>query len=269
VAEAWSCRPRGDGGAGAAAVVVGLALLAAPALAHADDAVRAARSDYQSALDASDPQIRQRNFASASAAFAKIARSSRSAALYADWGNAALGAGDIGGAALAYRRALALDAGETRARRNLTWLRSRMPEGMRPTGGSATETLFFFHSSWSRDQRLLVGAFAFAITVLLLVAWGGRRRGWMVALSILPGLTWVAMTVSLLVEDRHTTDAVVMQARVLRTADSVNAAPTLATQLPAGVEVVIVERREDWTQIKLPSGTRGWLPAGSVERVHL
>lgn len=269
VADAWASGPRGGSGgkAGAAAVLVALATLGAPSVARADEAVRAARADYQAALDAGDPQIRQRNFAAAAAAFAKVARGSRSAALYADWGNAALGAGDIGGAALAYRRALVLDDDETRARRNLTWLRSRMPEGMRPTGGGATETLFFFHSAWSRDQRLLVGAFAFASMVLLLVPWGGRRRPWMVAVAAAPAIAWVAMTVSLVVEDRHTSDAVVMQASVLRSADSAGAAPRLSTQLPAGVEVVIVERREDWTKIRLPSGTTGWLPVAAVERV--
>ena len=273
VADAWANgrdEKGGKGGkAGAVATLVVLATLAAPSAARADDAVRAARADYQAALDAGDPQIRQRNFAAAAASFARVARGSRSAALHADWGNAALGAGDLGGAALAYRRALALDADEARARRNLAWLRSRMPDGMRPAGGGATETLFFFHRSWSQDQRLLVGAAGFAAMVLLLVPWGGRRRPWMVAVALAPAITWVAMTVSLVVEDHHTSDAVVMQASILRTADSAGAPPRLASQLPAGVEVVIVERRDAWTQIRLPSGTTGWLPAAAVERVHL
>jgi hypothetical protein len=144
-----------------------------------------------------------------------------------------------------------------------------MPEGMRPTGGGATETLFFFHSSWSRDQRLVVGAAAFALMVLLFVPWGGKRRTWAIAVAIVPALTWVAMTVSLVVEDRHSADAVVMQASILRSADSAGAPPRLSSQLPAGVEVVIVERRDDWTRIRLPDGTAGWLPAGTVERVNL
>ncbi len=271
LADVWANGPRSGGRdkAVASATLVLLAIVGAATPARADDAVRAARADYQAALDAGDPQIRQRNFASAAAAFAKVARGSRSAALHADWGNAALGAGDLGGAALAYRRALALDADESRARRNLAWLRSRMPEGMRPAGGGATETLFFFHGSWSRDRRLLVGAAGFAVMVLLLVPWRGRRRPWMVAVALAPAITWIAMTVSLVVEDRRVSDAVVMQAGVLRTADSAGAPPRLASQLPAGVEVVIVERRDEWTQIRLPSGTTGWLPAAAIERVHL
>ncbi len=265
VAEVWTRPPRAP--AGAVALLLALGALAAPSPARADDAARTARADFQAALDAADPQIRQRNFAAAATAFAKAARGARSAALYTDWGNAALGAGDVGGAALAYRRALTIDAVDGRARKNLTWLRSRMPEGMRPASGGATETLFFFHGSWSRDRRLLVGAAGFAVMVLLLMPWGGRRRAWLAAVALAPGLTWIAMTVSLVVEDRHRSDAVVMQSIVLRTADSAGAPPKLATQLPAGVEVVIVERRDDWARVRLPSGTTGWLPASVVERV--
>jgi hypothetical protein len=109
---------------------------------------------------------------------------------------------------------------------------------------------------------------AFALVVVLLVPWGGTRRPWMVAVAIAPAFAWIAMTVSLVVEDRHTSDAVVMQASILRSADSAGAPPRLASQLPAGVEVVIVERRDDWTQIRLPSGATGWLPAAAVERVQ-
>ncbi|MBE7449645.1 MAG: hypothetical protein HS111_12330 [Kofleriaceae bacterium] len=219
------------------------------------------------ASDASDPQIRKRNFAAAAAAFARAARATRSAPLYTDWGNAALGAGDPGGAALAYRRALVLDGGEARARKNLTWLRTRMPEGMRPRGGGATETLFFFHGTWSRDRRLVVGAAGFALMILLCVPWGGRRRPWLLAVAAGPGVLWLVMTGSLLVEDRHERDAVVMQPVVLRTADSAGAPARLSAPVPAGVEVAIVERRDGWSRLRLPSGTTGWVPETAIERV--
>ena len=277
VADAWARTPRraagsaddsrGSGGPGAVAVLVALAIAATPGTARADEAVRAARADYQAALDATDPQIRQRNFAAAAAAFAKLARASRSAALHTDWGNAALGAGDVGGAALAYRRAVILDPGDERARRNLAWLRGRMPDGMRPAAGGATQTLFFFHGDWTRDRRLVVGAVGFAAMMLLLVPWGGTRRRGMMAAALLPGLVWAAMTLSLLLEDRRTSDAVVMQSVVLRVADRNGAPPKLANPLPAGVEVSLLERREDWDRIRLPSGETGWVPSSSTERV--
>lgn len=276
LADSWARAPQrpraGDGaaakgGATGAALLLALATLAAPSVARADETVRAGRADYQAALDASDPQIRQRNFAAAAAAFSRAARTSRSAALHTDWGNAALGAGDVGGAALAYRRALLLDRTDDRARKNLSWLRSRMPQGMRPASGGATQTLFFFHSNWTREQRLVVGAFAFAAMMLMLVPWGGTRRRGVMAGALVPGLIWLAMTISVLIESRDTDDAVVMQAAILRVADHPSAAPKLASPLPAGVEVTILERRASWNRIRLPSGEVGWLPSASLERV--
>ncbi len=267
VADGWAKPPRA-GGPKAVALVLGLGcLLGSPALARAADPTLAAgRTDYQAALAATDPEVRQRNFATAAAAFAQAARAGRSAVLYTDWGNAALGAGDLGGAALAYRRALALDAADGRARLNLAWLRSRMPDDLRPPPGSATETLFFFHGSWSRDRRLIVGAIAFALAVLVIVPWRGRRRAW-ASLAIAPALVWIAMTVSLLFEDRHPDDAVLMRSLVLRVADSAGAPPKRANPLPAGIELAVVEQRSDWARVRLPNGSTGWVPTGSLERV--
>jgi hypothetical protein len=265
--DAWSRPARGGRGTAVIALVIGAAALGYPARAHADEALTAARSNYQAALAATDPAIRQRNFAAAAAAFAPAARAQRSAPLYTDWGNAALGAGDLGGATLAYRRALALDASDGRARLNLAWLRSRMPDDLRAAQGSATETLFFFHGSWSRDRRLVVGAVAFALAILLIVPWGGRRRAWASA-AIVPALVWLAMTVSLVVEDRHSDDAVLMRSLVLRVADSAGAPPKRANPLPAGIEVAVVEQRVDWARVRLPGGTTGWVPTSAVERVN-
>lgn len=268
VADAWARGPRAGGTSGAAAIalLVGLGVLGAPALARADAAATAGRSEYQAALDATDPAIRQRNFAAAATAFARLARERGSAALYTDWGNAALGAGDLGGAALAYRRALAIDATDGRARRNLAWLRGRLSGTARPRASSATETLFFFHHAWSRDRRLLVGAAGFALAVLLLLPWRGRRRAWAPA-AVVPALAWLALTVSVLVEDRRSDDAVLMRTLVLRVADSTGAPPALASPLPAGVEVTIIEDRGEWARVRIPAGTTGWVPANAVERV--
>jgi hypothetical protein len=76
-----------------------------------------------------------------------------------------------------------------------------------------------------------------------------------------------AMVGSLVLENRHADDAVVMDAVVLRAADSAGAPAALAEPLPRGVEVTILERRDSWTRVSLPGGTSGWLPDGAVEPV--
>lgn len=249
----------------AAVIVLALAL---PGHAHAADAsaLAVARADYQTALGATDPAAKQRAFASAATGFARAARAEPSAAVYTDLGNASLGAGDLGGAVLAYRRALALDGSETRARRNLAWVRGRLPVELRPASSSATETLFFF-VSWSRDRRLVIGALAFAIMILGVTPWRGARRRNLAPVAAVAGLVWGAMTISLVVEDRHRGDVVVMQASVLRTADSAGAPAARVTPLPAGAEATVTERRGDWVRVRMAGNATGWLPAAAIEPV--
>jgi hypothetical protein len=241
----------------------------ASSTAMTGEALANGRSAYQQAMSLSDASARKAAFARAEVALAEAVHTQPdSPELLADWGNAALGAGDIGTATLAYRRALAIDADNVRARRNLEWLRSKESDAFRPHGSAAaTDALFFFHT-WPRGRRLLFGAVAFAIGILLLVPWGAKRRRWMQALAILPGVVWLALTVSVLVEDRHGSDAVVMEGVMLRAADSPGAPTTLAQALPRGAEVAVVEAREGWTKIRLASGTAGWVPSSAVEKIR-
>jgi hypothetical protein len=216
-----------------------------------------------------DASARKAEFTRAETMLGRIAADAPDRAeLLADWGNAALGAGDVATATLAYRRALAVDGGNVRARRNLAWLRGKQSDGLRPSSGGAADALLFFHQ-WPRTRRLLVGAGAFALAILLVVPWSSRRRRGISALALAPAAVWLAMVVSLMLEDRHTDDAVVMDAVVLRAADSAGAPATLTQPLPRGSEVTVVERRDAWTKIRIASGTAGWVPTGAVERVSL
>ncbi len=260
----WS--QRGRAGVPKAAVVVLLLAALAPARAHAD-ALSDGRTAYQQAMTQTDASARKAAFSRAAALLGEAARTHTGRPeLLADWGNAALAAGDVAHATLAYRRALALDAQNPRARHNLAWLRSRQPELFRPADESSGDSLFFFHS-WPRATRLLVGAAAFAAAILLLVPWSGRRRRALTGLALLPAAIWIAMTISLLVEERRPADAVVVDDAVLRAADAMGAPPALSQPLPKGAEVTIVEQRDAWTKVRLPAGTAGWVPAGAVEPV--
>ncbi|HWU88909.1 MAG TPA: BatD family protein, partial [Kofleriaceae bacterium] len=195
--------PNRTGPAAAALVVTGLAALGAPATARAD-ALGEGRMHYQQAMTITDPTVRKAAFARAAVALGEAAHAQPDRPeLLADWGNAALGAGDVATATLAYRRALAIDAGNPRARRNLGWLRGRQGDLFRPeTHAGATDTLLFFHA-WPRARRLLVGAGAFAVAILLLVPWSGRRRRGRAAAAVLPLAVWLAMLASVVLEDRH------------------------------------------------------------------
>lgn len=251
--------------AGLTAIVL-LALGAHGAHAASLDDGRAA---YQEAMElTANPTSRKAAFARAEIALGEAARATPDRPeLLADWGNAALGAGDVATAVLAYRRALALDGSNTRARHNLAWLRSRQAEVFRPAHGSgATDTLLFFHH-WPAARKMIVGAAAFAVAILLLVPWSGRRRRGLVGLAVIPFAVWLAMIASVVLEDHHADDGVVMDDVVMRAADSAGAPAALAQPLPRGTEVTLLERREAWSRIQIANGTSGWVPSGAVERI--
>jgi tetratricopeptide (TPR) repeat protein len=274
----WTTEARKKRVPTAAAVVLLVAGLAGhaeaadpPALAAAANpagALADGRAAYQEAMQLTgNATARRAAFARAATAFGEAVRATPDRPeLLADWGNAALGAGDVATATLAYRRALAIDGANPRARHNLAWLRSRQAVGMRPTAAGATDTLLFFHA-WPRGKKLVIGSAAFALAILLLVPWSGRRRRGLGALALLPFAVWLAMIVSVAFEDHHPDDAVVMDDVVLRAADSAGAPAALPQPLPRGVEVTVLERRDAWTKVRLAGGIAGWVPTGAVERI--
>ena len=227
-----------------------------------------ARAAYREAMQLTgNPTARKAAFTRAATAFGDAVRMTPDRPeLLTDWGNAALGAGDVATATLAYRRALAIDGGNLRARHNLAWLRGRQPDVFRPAAGGAADTLLFFQT-WPRARKLMIGAVAFAIAMLLLVPWSGRRRRGFVGLALLPLAMWIAMLASLVLEDRRLEDAIVMDDVVLRAADSAGAPAALPQPLPRGVEVTMIERRDAWTKVRLGGGLAGWVPSGAVERI--
>ncbi len=242
----------------------------APAAAAAPaDRLRAARDAYAAGLaERTDRSRRAAEFTRAEALFRDlVAEHPDRPELLADWGNAALGARDFGHATLAYRRALRLDPGLERAKRNLAWLRANGPSWL-PDGAShgAIDSLFFWHRRLTVAQRHIIGAVAFALMIVLIAPWPRRRL--LRKLAVLPLLVWLAMMGSLWFQRDLSHDVVVVNdGVVLRSADSAGAPPAQATPLPAGVEATLAESRGDWVRVELADGSRGWLPASAIEYV--
>ena len=258
---------RGGGGAGAAGVLL---LVAGLARAGAADPLADARAAYQGALGEANRADRTRAFGHAESLYRELAaRWPDRPELLTDWGNAALGASDLGTAVLAYRRALELDPGLERARLNLAWVRGQQPSWApaRDDGG-AVDTLLFWHRRMTTPQKHLLAAVAYAALILLLVPLGARpalRR----RLSLVPAVLALAMWGSLAGERDTSGDAVVISdGVVLRAADNPGAPAVLAEPVPAGAEATVIEERESWDRLELASGTTGWLPSGALARVN-
>jgi hypothetical protein len=73
---------------------------------------------------------------------------------------------------------------------------------------------------------------------------------------------------ALLEPDRGGEAVVIEDGAVLRSADSPHAPAALERPLPAGLEVTVVEEREQWREIALADGRRGWLPRAAIERIE-
>ena len=257
------------GGTGAAALLALLVSgLAANALAGAGDPLADARGAYQAALGEANRAARTRAFARAESMYRSLAAEwPDRPELLTDWGNAALGASDLGTAVLAYRRALQLDPALERAQVNLSWVRGQGQEwaAAREEGG-ALDSLLFWHRRMTGPAKHILAAAAYALLVLLLVPLGPPRHARLRrGAALVPGAVVLAMWGSLAGQHDLSRDAVVVSdGVVLRAADNPGAPAVISEPVPAGAEATILEQRESWNRISLPDGTAGWLPAGAL-----
>ena len=234
---------------------------------EAVDDIENGRQAYGRALQQQDPVRRTRDFADAQRSLGKAAAVRPTPELLADWGNAALGAGDSGRATLAFRRALLLQPNHRRAAKNLAWLRDRAPPWLpHPATGGALDSLLFWRDLLSVSQRYWIAAGAFALAVLMLAPWPIRRTRLLRRVSVMGFAVWAIAAGSALFTQRAPPEGVVViDGAPLRSADSTGAPPAFAHPLPAGAEVTILETREGWLRIALADGTPGWIKANSVE----
>ena len=224
-----------------------------------------ARDSYNQALSEKDSNTKRALFEQALSGFQrKLNETPKDPDLLCDVGQAALGASDFGRAVLSYKRALALDPSQKRARQNLGWVRQRMPPWSVPKEANVSESFVFWHYRWSKHKKHWLAAMGFALSLFLVSPIGGalslRKK-----IAFLPGLLFVTMAISLLLSQKISTDAVVIQdGEVLRSADSQGAPPILSTPLLSGIEVELREVRSGWAKVKLANSTEGWLRSDAV-----
>ncbi|WP_182868372.1 SH3 domain-containing protein [Stieleria mannarensis] len=236
---------------------------------------------YQSAMDETNRDRRIEWFARAETLFtqaiasqrSRVPRQSFSPDLYLNQGNAALGAEHLGAAILAYRRALTVAPNHRRARQNLDFARTLLPDWV-PT---PEEDALSFGSivDWTRsiraDQWLGIAAIVFFVTMALAAIYLRTEKPVVRNLAVVFALVWIGVLAKSWMDRRgaEQRDAVVMRAEVTaRSADSIHAPPKFRQPVPAGVEVAIVDDRDDWVRVRLSDGREAWLPASAIEPVE-
>ncbi len=256
-------------------LMLGLTVLIGNAV-HADEGcITQGLSEYSTAMEASDRDLRLQAFARAEQLFNQAvdeqfeATGAVSTELLVNQGNAALQSEHIGPAIVAYRRALLQQPNHQRARQNLQFARGLLPESMRidPTT-QLVDTLFFWKSLMSRAGLTLLASCCFFLAASSLAVGYVVGLNWLRLIAVGLGLVWSVLMVSVWWDpnDPNHEGVVVVDDAYLYSADSVNSQLRLNDPLPDGTEVSIVESRDRWLEIEVV-GRTGWIHASAIERL--
>lgn len=191
---------------------------------------------------------------------------SRDPSVYLNLGHAEFRLGRYVPAAISYRRALALDPGNTAARSSLEHVFAKL--GVPAPGLGAAEIVGRYISF---DLLALLGSALFWIGLGLVVfaVFSARRR---TGLAFLGAFIAVAgATASAVSWAGDSRIALAKTAMVI--GDNVDARSTPAdnaqklADLPPGTPVRIIAVRDDWSLVRLPVGVDGWVRTTALEPV--
>ena len=225
------------------------------------------RMEYQNALSIEDRGERVQKFHFVMKGFESLCEQNPYAAeLYVDLGNAAMGASETGVARYAFETAIHLTPRSSRAKQNISWIESQLPEWTRSTASASTLDRFLFWSSFLNvAEQIMLGSVFFALALLLRLPMSKKYH----PISFVFLFLWLTVLMSSIFDYQGNPLAVVQsQAGPLRSADN-QGAPAITTEwLPEGCIVKILHQNEDWSEVSLFSGTRGWIPNSSLRVVE-
>ncbi len=231
---------------------------------------------YEQAIDVyrSDPILARALFAQAAAEFTRAMRESgHNPELYRALGNAALLSEQTGQAVLALNRALVLDPRHAQAREALIAARAAVQIDI---ATAPRERAIDVATSWRRYVAPIVVQITFVLSWTVLWACIARSRLARASTpAFIPAIAAILALISALALvasewDRRTDTRVV----VLNPTFGFNGPnrdiydPTFEQTLPPGTEAHALESRNDWTRVRLRSGSETWLPADTFEYVR-
>lgn len=249
-------------------------LAEAPVAGSADAAGDSAAVLSDEALwDKANTAYINNDFGAAAATYGLLLeRGMSSAKLYYNLGNACFKEGNTGKAILFYRRALRLAPGNADIRHNLSVAEAETKDDIEAIPE-------FFLASWLRGVRHTMGCTAWTLLSLgfLLLAVGAfllyllaarltlRKAGFYA--TIAAGVLFAFATVFAAGERRELRDRT--QAVVMAAAVSVKSSPDKSAKdlfvLHEGTTVRVVDRLEEWCEVAIADGKKGWIEAKRIE----
>jgi hypothetical protein len=222
-------------------------------------------ADVAANFSAANKFYAEGKFADAVNAYEKIlASGAASPVLYFNYGNAEFKSGNLGKAIAAFRRAELLAPRDSEIRANFAFVRNQVQ------GATVLES---FWQNWlgnlSLNEWTVFAAIAFWLTFLLLAAKQIRPA----LATKLKSATWIFATLTIfsgtilgVQAANHFTKqtAVVISAQAMARSGPFDDAQNAFTARD-GVELSVLDRRDDWVQVTDGSGKIGWLPAKQVE----
>lgn len=194
--------------------------------------------------------------------------------LYYNLGNAYFKNEELGKAVLWYERALKLSPGNEDIQHNLAFVNQKLEDKI-----EIIPELFFtkwyrsISSSWTPKQWgiLTIAAFIVLLTALLLFLFSryNRIRSTSVYLVILSFIVFISSLVFAIQTTRNQEDQ--SEAIVLKSITNGKSTPnetgTDLFVIHEGLKVKITDQLNEWVEIKLPNGEKGWVEYSALEKI--
>lgn len=230
-------------------------------------AVHAQSPDEQEIFEQGNRAYADGDFGAARDAYEKLIKAgSTNPAVYLNLGHADFRLGREVPAAISYRRALALDPGNSAARSSLEHVMQKL--GVPAPGLGAAEVVGQYISF---DLLVLIGSLTFwagIIMVFFAIFSAQKRTGLTVAGVIVSMIGATAVAISWAGDSRI---ALAQTSIVVGDAVDARKAPVDNSQklvdLPKGTPVRVISARDDWSLVRLPIGVDGWVRSAALEPV--
>ena len=223
--------------------------------------------DEAALFDQGNRAYAEEDYGAAREAYEQLVRAgSRNPSVYLNLGHADFRIGRDVAAAINYRRALALDPGNTAARSSLEHVLGKL--GVPAPGLGAAEIVGQYISF---DLLVLLGSLLFWAGILLFVfaIFSATRRPGLAFIGVLIAVVGAtAVSVSWAGDSRIAlaqTSIVVGDATDARSTPADNAQKL--ADLPIGTPVRVIAARDDWSLVRLPVGVDGWVRSAALEPV--